>query len=596
MCGIAGVIGSSPAETRPALDRMQAALRHRGPDDRGDWSSPSGVAAFTHTRLAVIDLGPGGHQPRSTADGRFTVTFGGEIYNFKELRRQLEQQGASFLTQSDSEVLLRGFERSGVAFVRRMRGMFAFAIWDEQERTCIFARDAFGQKPLYYHHRPDGALIFASEVRALVASHLVPTELDGAGLYGYLRTGTVPEPYTLLKSVSALEAGHTLTWRNGTITTTRFWSPQFPDTNVQGNHHREAVRAALVDSVDQHFVSDVPVGILLSGGVDSAAVLALASQAGHRGAMTVSMSMPGSTVDEGPLARQTADRFAANHLECAIDAGGARTLFPEYLQRIDQPSIDGFNTFVVSRFARQHGIKVLLSGVGADELFGGYSSFSRIPRITTWNAHLAWAGPLRQLGGRVLEHYAVGPRWRRVGDLLQQPPSLSNTYSAFRGIFTRREARQLAAHFNVDVPAAEPEDEPIASPTDADEVSRLELIRYVRNQLVRDGDAASMACGVELRAPYLDAPLFDTLARVPAPIRLAAAKRLLRDAVEELPPWVTGPKRCFQFPFDEWAALEWRPIFDGIEARSPVPTETWYRKMCLHVLEHWMDRMKADGR
>lgn len=596
MCGIAGVIGHAPAEARPALDRMRVALRHRGPDDEDCWWSPSGAAALAHTRLAVIDIGPGGHQPMSTPDGRFTVTFGGEIYNFVQLRRELEQQGVRFLTKSDTEVLLRGFERHGAGVVHRLRGMFAFAVWDEHERTCTLARDGFGQKPLYYHQRRNGALVFASEVRALMASRLVPRELDGAGVYGYLRAGTVPEPHTLLRNVSALEAGHTMTWRGGAVGTRRFWSPQFPSIGAPSNHHTEAARAALADSVDRHLVSDVPVAVLLSGGVDSAALLALAGRAGHDGVVTVSMAMPGSAVDEGPLARQTADRFAARHLECAIDARGAKALFPGYLQRIDQPSIDGFNTFVVARHARHHGIKVLLSGVGADELFGGYTTFARIPRITAWNARLGWAGALRHLGGRAIEQYAVGPRWRRVGDLLQQAPTLANTYAAFRGIFTRREARQLASHYGVDVPISEPAVEHTESPTDADEVSRLELTHYVRNQLVRDGDAASMACGVELRAPFLDTTLFDVLSRIPSSERLASAKRFLRDAVTELPPWVTGPKRCFQFPFDAWVSGEWRPVFAEVEQNSPVPTETWYRKMCLHVLDHWIDRMKSDGR
>jgi len=596
MCGIAGVIGRPPSDVRPALERMQTALRHRGPDDEGSWWSPSCAAALTHTRLAVIDLGPGGHQPLSTPDGRFTIVLSGEIYNFAELRRHFQQQGAVFRTASDTEVVLRGYELFGADIVRRLRGMFAFALWDEHERACLMARDPFGLKPLYYHQRADGSLVFASEVQGLIASSLTPRDLDGRGLYGYLRTGSVPEPRTLIKDVWALEAGHSLMWRGGAATISPFWSPQFPRITATTNHHAPPVRTALIDSVNHHFVSDVPVGILLSGGVDSAALLALAAETGHEGVRTVSMSLPGSGSDEGSLARRTADRFAANHLECAIDAADARALFPDYLATIDQPSIDGFNTYVVSRFARQHGIKVLLSGVGADELFGGYASFARIPRMTAWNTRLSRVGPLRTLGGRIVERYATGPRWRRVGDLLQQQPTLENTYAAFRGIFTRHESRQLASHLGVTVPDDDSLGDNAPSATAADEVSRLELTRYVRNQLVRDGDAASMACGVELRAPFLDATLFDIVARVPSSIRLAAGKRLLRDAVAELPPWVAGPKRCFQFPFADWAEGAWATVFAGTDARSPVRAETWYRKMCVHVLEHWLHRMKADGR
>jgi asparagine synthase (glutamine-hydrolysing) len=303
----------------------------------------------------------------------------------------------------------------------------------------------------------------------------------------------------------------------------------------------------------------VPVAILLSGGVDSTAMLALAKQTGHEGVRTLSMTFPGSALDEGALARQTAARFGSPHAECAVDARTARELFPRYLAGIDQPSIDGFNTFVVSKFAREQGLKVLLSGVGADELFGGYGSFTQVPRMTAWNEQLSWAGPLRSFGGRMLEQFATGPRWRRVGDLLQQPPTMANTYATFRGIFTRRESRQLVSSLGLTVAADEIRELDPASPTVPDEISRLELTRYVRNQLVRDSDSASMANGVELRAPFLDSTLFDVVARVPAAVRLASAKRLLRDAVQELPPWVTGPKRCFQFPFDEWIDGEWQP-------------------------------------
>ena len=594
MCGIAGIVGSESSASQPALERMQAALRHRGPDDEGLWRSTSNTAAFAHTRLAVIDPGPGGHQPMCSSDGRFTITFSGEIYNFQELRLELERERTAFKTNSDTEVILHGYQSRGAGFVSRLRGMFAFAIWDEHDRTCFLARDPFGLKPLYFHHAPDGALVFASELRALVASTLMARDLDPAGLDGYLRTGTVPEPHTIVKGVRLLEAGHTLEWRDARVTKRRYWSPRFADADPTTNHHSDTVRAALLDSVRHHFVSDVPVGIFLSGGIDSASLLALATECGHQHVRTVSLALPGSRDDEGELARRTAERFGARHAECAVDARIARDLLPRFLPTIDQPSIDGFNTFVVSRFAREQGLKVVLSGVGADELFGGYRSFTQVPRMTAWNEHLAWAGSLRPLGGRLLEKLAAGPRWRRVGELLQQPPTMANTYSTFRAVFTRREASQIAESLGVSAPAGDSElDEPRAA-EDADEVSRLELTRYVRNQLVRDSDAASMACGLELRAPFLDRVLFDVTAAVPPAVRVNSAKQLLRDAVHELPPWVMGPKRCFQFPFADWLDGEWREVFAAVDARSPVPTGTWYRQWCLLVLNDWMERMKTD--
>lgn len=533
----------------------------------------------------------------SSADGRFTITFSGEIYNFQELRRELERCQVAFRTDSDTEVILHGYRSHGAGFVSRLRGMFAFAIWDEDDRTCLLARDPFGLKPAYYHHAADGTLVFASELRALLSSGLVARDLDPAGLNGYLRTGTVPEPHTMVKGVRALEAGHTIIWRDARLTKRPYWSPSFvdPDPAIPAiTHHSDSVREALLDSVRHHFVSDVPVGIFLSGGVDSAALLALAAASGYHQVQTISMALPGTREDEGELARRTAERFGARHSECAIGAHAARELFPAYLQTLDQPSIDGFNTFVVSRFARTHGLKVVLSGVGADELFGGYRSFTEVPRITAWNEQLAWAGPLRPLGGRVLESLAPSPRWRRVGELLQQAPTIASSYATFRAVFTQREATRIAASLGVPAHGGAADGDEARATGDGDEVSRLELTRYVRNQLARDSDAASMACGLELRAPFLDRVLFDVVARVPPAVRLGAAKQMLRDAVHELPPWVTGPKRCFQFPFADWLDGEWRHMFDAA-VPSPVPTGTWYRKWCLFVLTDWMERMKADG-
>lgn len=531
----------------------------------------------------------------SSADGRLTITFSGEIYNYRELRKELEEDRAQFRTPSDTEVILHGYQLRGATFLSDLRGMFAFAIWDEEERTCFLARDPFGLKPVYYHHASDGALLFASELRALMAAGTISRDLDPDGLNGYLRTGTVPEPLTLVKGVRVLEAGHTLEWRGGREATKCYWSPRFPDTDTAQNHHDGTVRSALLDSVRHHLVSDVPVGLLLSGGVDSSAILALAAECGRQDIQSISLALPGSRDDEGELARKTAERFKSRHAECAIDARAARELLPEYLPTIDQPSIDGFNTFVVSRFARQQGLKVVLSGMGADELFGGYRSFTQVPRITAWNEQLARTGPLRAIGGMVLEKLAPGPRWRRLGDLLQQPPSIANTYATFRAVFTRLEATDIASAIGVAPPSRQTAVGESCAAADANEVSRLELTRYLRNQLVRDGDAASMACGIELRAPFLDRVLFDATAAVPPAARLTASKQLLRDAVPELPPWVGGPKRCFQFPFADWSKGEWRDTFAGVDARSPVPTGAWYRQWCLMVLGDWMERMKTHG-
>ncbi|MDP3719082.1 MAG: asparagine synthase (glutamine-hydrolyzing) [Acidobacteriota bacterium] len=600
MCGIAGILTAEAgrSDMRPALDAMQSALRHRGPDDRGQWRSPSGLAAFAHTRLAILDLSPAGHQPMSTADGRYTVVFNGEIYNFLELRRTLAQKGAAFSTRSDTEVILRAYQAYGDRCVELFRGMFAFAVWDEREQTCLLARDRFGLKPLYYHVGR-GGLVFGSEVRALLASGLVARELDPRAVYQYFRTGSIPEPRTLLRSVQCLEAGHHARWHAGRLERGRYWALRFPTETMPALDAVAATRAALLDSVEQHFVSDVPVGVFLSGGIDSTALVALASANGHKGLQTFSLSLPGVPSDEGAAARRVAVHFATQHQDYPVDAATGRAIFSKFLGAFDQPSIDGLNTFALAGFARERGVTVALSGLGADEIFGGYPSFTEVPRLARWDLRLSRFPLARRAVGHALEGVAPGHRGRRLGDMLGQPAGLLTAYATFRGIYTRAEARQLVEHYG-GATEGEPEDDmqdvPTPDPTTGDAVSRLELTRYVRNQLLRESDVMSMAWGLELRTPFLDAAVIDAVGRVPAVTRLRAGKRLLLDAVPEVPGWVAHqPKRCFQLPFEQWLDGEWRQLFAEVSRTCPVPTETWYRKWSVFMLERWVERMTTSA-
>ena len=343
-----------------------------------------------------------------------------------------------------------------------------------------------------------------------------------------------------------------------------------------------------------HFISDTPVGVFLSGGVDSTALVGLAGSLGRADLQTFSISFPGLASDEGPAARRTADHFSTRHEECALDGGTAKQLFGRFLCATDQPSIDGLNTFAVSKLAHDRGLKVVLSGVGGDELFGGYPSFHKVPRLAAWRQGFDLAGPLRSVLASKLQRVAGRARWRRVGDLLDRPTGLTPAYETFRAIFTRAEAATLAERYSgrsVD-PAVEP---PPASgpddPTTGDAISRLELTRYMRNQLLRDADTMSMASGLELRVPFLDHLVVETLARVPAAIRLAPHKQLLLDAVPEVPSWVARQeKRGFLLPFQQWLDAEWSGVFADIDRRAPVPMETWYRKWSVFVLERWMER------
>jgi len=586
------------SELEAPLRSMQAALRHRGPDDEGIYlpkSKEQGARSVTcglaHTRLAILDLSPAGHQPMTTPDGRFTIVFNGEIYNFLELRQQLMADGVSFQSQTDTEVILRLYERRGGDCVEPLRGMFAFAVWDEREKTCFLARDPLGIKPLYIA-QPAGDLIFASELRALMASGLVAKQLDAASVFGFFQAGTVPEPGTLVRGVRMLAAGSSLLWKNGETTSRRYWHINFGGRGIAPGKAATHVRKALLDSVRRHFVSDVPVGVFLSGGIDSTAIVGLSRAVGQTDLRTFSISFGEPEFNEGDVARQTATHFNTRHADWRLEAATGKKLFAEFLQKLDQPSIDGFNTFTVSRFAREQGLKVVLSGLGGDELFGGYPSFQKIPSMMAWSRRLGTLPAVRSLAGRILQ-WNRQPRWRRLGGFLERPATLAGAYRAFRGVFEEQEARALAAKFSQVSPenVREMELDLAAQPTPQDEVSALELQLYLRNQLLRDSDVMSMASGLELRVPLVDQALFESVAAIPASLRLRPGKQMLLDAVPEVPAWVgQRPKRGFRFPFQQWIEGDWREMFAAVVARSDCRAQTWYQQWALFVFDHWCQR------
>jgi asparagine synthase (glutamine-hydrolysing) len=327
--------------------------------------------------------------------------------------------------------------------------------------------------------------------------------------------------------------------------------------------------------------------------MDSTALVALARTFMTDELRTFSIAFPGSTQDEGPSARRTAALFRTVHHELALDGVNARASLDEFLSAADQPSIDGFNTFVVSRLARSHGIKVVLSGLGGDELFGGYPSFRGVPRLLRRARLARRSGPIGPAIVRLAGNLA-DPRVRRLNDLMNGPIDLEAAYDVFRGIYSDDEARQLAAHHvgGIVEPEAAPSETPPADATAEDTISRLEITRYMRNQLLRDTDVMSMASGVELRVPFLDSGLFDALSRIPSRRRLAPGKTLLLRAVPEIPAWVANqPKRGFLFPFEQWMAGSWAEAFAAIDHASPVRAGTWYRKWAILAFEEWRDRL-----
>ncbi|MFZ4763681.1 MAG: asparagine synthase (glutamine-hydrolyzing) [Roseimicrobium sp.] len=597
MCGIAGILNTrgEALALSDAVRRMQTAMRHRGPDDQGLWTSASVQASFAHTRLSIIDLSAAGHQPMTTPDGRYTITFNGEIYNYRALRESLQREGVAFATQTDTEVILRLFEKQGEACVEHLRGMFAFAIWDEWERSCFLARDRFGIKPLYVAEQGD-RLIFASELRAVLASALVPPKTDAQALARYLQTGSVPEPQTLIEGVRMLEAGCAIHWQDGNTRQHRWWRIAFPKSETVSREEASTrTRAALLDSVEHHFVSDVPVGIFLSGGLDSTALLALAHATGRRNIQTFSIGVDDATRDESSLARRTAEHFGTQHTELRLTAEKARVLFTQFLEAIDQPTIDGFNTFTVAGLAREHGMKVVLSGLGGDELFAGYPSFAKLPQLARMARLL---GPLRGLAGAALGLARVNPQLVRLSSALRNGGDFEQLYDAFRGIYSMADAGTLTQHFlgKPVPPPPPPERENLEHGMGiADTISSLELRRYMRNQLLRDSDVMSMVHGLELRVPLVDSTLFDAIAPLPPAWRLRQGKQLLLDAVPEIPDWIRHrPKSGFLFPYEQWLSTpDWQALFADSLRGLPVEPSSWYQRWAVFVFSQWSAKMSA---
>lgn len=598
MCGIAGIILSEarPVDLQPALTRMRDAIRHRGPDDNGLVLLPQVTGGFVNTRLAILDLSPAGHQPMSTPDGRFVITFNGEIYNFEELRNELLAGGVPLNSHSDTEVVLRLFERDGPACVNRLVGMFAFAIWDAREKTCFLARDPLGVKPLYYSAFPRD-LVFASEMRALLQSNHVPKKVSGEGLFSYFLNGTVAEPRSLLEGIRVLPAGHYLLWQDNRVTIQRYWHISFSSTWPNGDDPGSFLREELLESVKRHFVSDVPVGVFLSGGIDSSAIVALADVAGYEDLRTFSIALDDPALNEGDIAARTAKHFQTKHTEWRLTGALGAELLDEFIDKIDRPTIDGFNTFCISKVAHDAGLKVVLSGLGGDELFGGYQTFQRVPTVLEWGQAMSkWPWFSGEVG-RLLERTLPSSPLRRIGSFFEGTPTIESAYQTVRGVFTPPEAAALCQHYmGSEVLFQNTTIEPLISNLCArDAVAQLELERYMRNQLLRDSDVFSMAFSLELRVPFVDRKLVEAVARIPAAERLRPGKRLLVEAVPEIPEWVVKQKkRGFVFPFADWMKDDWRTILSERNELAGVTLASWYQKWSIFVLEKWLAAMKIE--
>lgn len=568
MCGIIGVVAPERVEiSRERVERGLRALAHRGPDQYGIQESRGGgaVCVLAAARLRVIDLSTEADQPLANEAGTVWVAFNGELYNFAELRSELIRVGHRFRSSGDTEVLVHLYEECGGDVERmldRLRGMFAFALFDLSRGRLVAARDRLGIKPLYYAPFEGGTLAVGSEARSLVATGLVAGEPDIASVAGFLAWGVVPGPRTIFESVRTLPPGHYLVWECGAWRMSRWWTPSVvsdPDLADEWDATR-IVAAALEDAVCRHLVADRSVGVFLSGGIDSGAVATLAAQrSGRVRALTV--TFPDSSADEGARANELATRIGAEHVNVPMRGSDLVGSLPDVLRAMDQPTWDAVNTWIVCRAARAAGMVVCLSGLGGDEVFGGYPSFRLVPRIAVFAtaASLVPRG-LRQLVVRAASRAAPGGRLARA---TAAGPGMGGAYAALRGLFAPAE---IAAMMESDfVRGSEPTDGPEADHSDATSIERvglLEMTRYLPDQLLRDTDSVSMSLSLEVRVPLLDDVVTRVALAVPPSVRFAPGKRLLAAAVAMAP---GTAKRPFTLPFESWTRGPlYEPLREGI--------------------------------
>lgn len=611
VCGIGGIVASEGSKgVDGALDAMLERLRHRGPDDAG---VHRGSAENTHvglcaTRLAIRDLTTRGHQPMLGPFTGCVLAFNGELYNADELRRELEPH-RPFTSRSDTEVALAAYERWGDEACARLNGMFALAVWDPRTASLLLARDPLGVKPLYFCEE-GSRFAFASEVRALLGTLAAPPQLAVRALDRYLATGAAEEPTTVIEGIRMLPPGSHLRRCAGTTVVRSFWSidDYFGDPlTISAVEARERVRDELERAVRRQLVSDAPVGVFLSGGIDSSTLVGLSASV-DRPPTTVSVVFDERRYSELPYIEAVRERWATDHRQVALRAEDFLERLPAAIAAMDQPTFDGVNTYVVSQLARAAGLTVALSGLGGDELFAGYELFRSVPRLERLRRILPRVpGPLALRLART--RYGAGDRGRKLGRWLSgDSPS---AYVLQREVIEPSLRAGLLAEGSFD------EDDAAGTVAlDANGVSRLELTRYMRNVLLRDADVMSMAHGLEVRVPLLDQALVELVARLPSEYKVVRGreKPLLADAVRDLlpPPILNRPKMGFTLPFEAWLRGRLRddvrnvlldPLAGGQigMALSPEVTKTiwerfesggtsWSRPWALYVAKAWGER------
>ena len=645
MCGLAGIVGAQTPVNRQALRRMNSAMVHRGPDGEGYWEAPPDARGWgpmlAHRRLSILDLSAAAAQPMTDPASGDVVVLNGEIYNYRELRSALGHEGQTLQSSGDTAVLLRVLSLRGIAALAELSGMFAVAFWDRRQRRLTLARDALGIKPLYLVRNPDSAgdwsLAFASELRAILASGLLENpRLNPEALQSVVWNGFPVSPATIVQGIESAWPGEAVTFddHGRELSRSSFWQRAAPGQEVPADE--EAVRAALEASVSGHLASDVPLGVFLSGGIDSSAVANLAHRVSGSEVHTFTLAFEEARHNEGGFASSIAAAIGTQHREVVLTQQHFIDQLDDALNSLDQPTFDGINSFVMSKAVREAGFKVALVGTGGDELFGGYTSFRDLPRAHSWSRWLEWLPVESRVAvartfarSREGRRGAVAPqtRWAKLPDMVRNADDLLALYQLAYGLFLPDFQAQILAGQSPDerlelgLPGAmharlseEIRDQPVFAA-----VSILEQRLFLGERLLRDTDAASMAASIEIRLPLVDTGVLSVVERLPERQRFKPlrAKAMLREAgLNGLDPALFDrPKQGFELPYENWlkgalgaridatlrdpvlvrnagldpatVALLWQAFVDG------APGLYWTRIWALYVLVWWCQRYEV---
>ncbi|MBI4397739.1 MAG: asparagine synthase (glutamine-hydrolyzing) [Candidatus Omnitrophica bacterium] len=617
MCGIAGVASSASGfdkeNERMCLDILKN-LRHRGPDQKGVFTDAH--IALGHQRLSIIDLSESAKQPMTNEDGSIWLSYNGEIYNYRELRKTLIAQGHVFGSHTDSETILHLYEERGTDCLKDLRGMFAFAIWDQKKKQLFLARDRLGIKPLYFAEK-NGRFLFASEAQALARTNPLYGQLGTQGISYFLQQGSIPPPFTIFKEIHCLEPGHYLLWKpDRPFSIHSYWNlAEILQIQDQTPFHKERLQTLFLEAITQHLTSDVPLAILLSGGMDSSALVALASRSSQAPIHTLSLGFEEAEYDESDYAKLVSRHFKTHHHECKMGAGDVVHEITPFIQAMDQPTGDGLNTFLVSRQAKAMGFKVLLSGLGGDEVFSGYAHFKRLDVV--YALHKILAQTPRNLKPGIISLLKVIARFSGLSgasrlDYLMHA-DVTDVYRVYRGLFSFDLVQKLLgrrlepASFSLD------SKRPLAGlVSNLDRATYMEFTYYLHDQLLRDTDIMSMRHSIEVRVPYLDHVIVSEILSKNFGGRFDPAehKRWLKEIVKpDFPESILRrPKQGFTLPIAHWMRTSCKErvasqFESGGSARLPLEASVmqsvwkqflsgkihWSLPWSLFILSHWFE-------